>query len=655
MEQLGSGFDVEPVRVDFGRAVVGQRVTRTVKVIASGRAAVTVRAEAQPPFSSAASIEVPGASERNLEVTFVAVLGTSEGTLTLTTDDATKTVTLVGEGVKALDCVPTAPCRSSVFSVSDNACLETVLPDDTSCEPTSLCLERGRCKTGQCLGVARNCDDNNKCTVDACAADIGCVHAPVSCPRPDKPCEVATCSPSKGCDIGKAPDLSICGAVDCVKANVCAAGVCTSIDTPEGFKCGEAIACLPEAQCRDKKCVRADAGIWMPEWTQTLPYTQSEMQSALIEYQGSFYLTVCGIVNQTLDGGTDGGSIADAGTSCGLLSLTGTGFERFVTRFDEGETGQVLSADPTQVIVALDAGVTIFSPLKGLRVDSLPVAPVSLSALATNADFTLSWIAQADGGRVLLSQRDGGIFEQARLPNVASTLAIDSQDTTWASGLNGTVLGVQADGGTAFVDAGANAGFLSVNNNVLSLDTEQLVSTTVAGAPVLTLPQTPGTYEPLLREMLLSSQQGVVFFNRCPSPLSSCLDSVKELWARVLDPLTGQTQWELRIGPPSTSARLREAAVIDIPGTGLVGVASSIVDGAPVTEAVAAVNGRLLGVCPVPVEGTIRSVRLTPTQLLVSAEQDGGLQISSFPLGPIPFQLDGWPTANGLSGQRRAR
>jgi Dictyostelium (slime mold) repeat len=655
IEQLGSGFDAEPTRVDFGRAVIGQRVTRTIKVIASGRASVTVRAATQSPFSSAASVEVPGASERNLEVTFVAGLGSSEATLTLSTDDATKSVTLVGEGVKALDCLPSAPCRSAEFSVSANACVETILPDDTSCEPTSLCLERGRCKMGQCLGVARNCDDNNKCTVDACAADIGCVHAPVSCPRPNKPCEVATCSPSKGCDIGKAPDLSICGAVDCVKANVCTSGLCTSIDTPEGFKCGEAIACLPEAQCRDKKCVRADAGEWMPEWQQTLPYTQSESQSALIEYQGALYLTVCGISNQLLDGGTDGGLVADSGTSCGLLSLTGSGFERFVTRFADGEMGQVVSADPTQVVVALDAGVTLFSPLKGLPVETLPVAPVSLSALATNADFTLSWIAQVDGGRALFAQRDGGFFARAPLPNAASTLAIDQQDTSWALGIEGSLWGLRADGGIAFVDAGPNAGFLSANGGVLSLDTEQLISTSLAGSPVLALPRTTGTYEPLPGEMLLSGQQGAVFFNRCPSPMSSCLDSVKELWVRVLDTLNGQTQWELRVGPPSTPARLREAAVVDVPGTGLISVASSTVDGTPVTEAVAVANGRFLGVCPVPVAGTIRSARLTPTQLVISAEQDGGLQLSSFPLGSLPLQFTGWPTANGLSGQRRAR
>jgi MYXO-CTERM domain-containing protein len=57
------------------------------------------------------------------------------------------------------------------------------------CAPVDMCTLAGSCdmSTGMCsMGMARNCDDNNPCTMDSCVPATGCVNMVIAgCVMPD--------------------------------------------------------------------------------------------------------------------------------------------------------------------------------------------------------------------------------------------------------------------------------------------------------------------------------------------------------------------------------------------------------------------------------------------------------------------------------------
>ena len=83
-----------------------------------------------------------------------------------------------------------------------------VLPcdDQDSCTGPDLCAE------GACIGVPKDCEDGNSCTLDACEAGIGCVHSPAAA---GSPCDDGlACSTGDEClDGACVADLSECGCV----------------------------------------------------------------------------------------------------------------------------------------------------------------------------------------------------------------------------------------------------------------------------------------------------------------------------------------------------------------------------------------------------------------------------------------------------------
>jgi RHS repeat-associated protein len=100
-----------------------------------------------------------------------------------------------------------------------------------------------------------NCNDNNSCTLDACAPSSGCTHAqdpavnPATCgPTCDgscddnQPCTVDSCSPTLGCvHSSAAAEGASCGSTSTCDVNICEAGACVTrrrIDAPGS--CGPA-------------------------------------------------------------------------------------------------------------------------------------------------------------------------------------------------------------------------------------------------------------------------------------------------------------------------------------------------------------------------------------------------------------------------------
>jgi hypothetical protein len=233
--------DVRPeqTEVDFGRVLEGEQSRRTLELVGTGRAGVTVTAATESPFSLPEdTLFVPGGGTVTLEVVFTAGDGPVQGTLVLSSGRRTENVMLKAEGVHPLACVPMVQCRESHFELEPGICVETLAPDGTVCIPSSRCEERGRCQAGVCVGSPRLCDDDNPCTVDTCSPTEGCVTAPVVCPPPTAACKVAVCRRTSGCGEDSAADFSLCGSVDCRTANVCVSGACRAVPTPPELLAG---------------------------------------------------------------------------------------------------------------------------------------------------------------------------------------------------------------------------------------------------------------------------------------------------------------------------------------------------------------------------------------------------------------------------------
>ncbi len=264
-----SGFRAGSDQVDFDKALVGEKVTRELELLATGRGRITVALEAAPPFEVPASVDLVGGGSVLVPITWTVTPGPIEALLTATAADDPVEVKLHGRGVVPQACQPSAWCREARFDLQTEQCIETVAANGAACTPESLCLDDGVCREGECVGTPRSCDDGNACTQDACSPEVGCVHTDVSssCPTPQNPCEEATCHPATGCGTGLRGDGAICGAADCVTVNLCQKGTCKPFPTPEGFLCAPKTPCQDVGRCTGGSCVRPDAGTLEPEWS----------------------------------------------------------------------------------------------------------------------------------------------------------------------------------------------------------------------------------------------------------------------------------------------------------------------------------------------------------------------------------------------------
>ena len=71
------------------------------------------------------------------------------------------------------------PCRVYVCT-AEGKCLEELLKDGLECDDGKLCVADQKCNGGKCEGgTEKDCDDDDKCTVDSCKEDTGgCLHEP---------------------------------------------------------------------------------------------------------------------------------------------------------------------------------------------------------------------------------------------------------------------------------------------------------------------------------------------------------------------------------------------------------------------------------------------------------------------------------------------
>ena len=186
-------------------------------------------------------------------------------------------------------------CAASLCDPKTGSCDTKYKPAGSSCNTANKCVTGQACTAdGGCEGKALDCDDGNPCTVDSCAAAVGCIHAP----KADKtacddgnPCTKATtclagtcigknscqCKADADCekydDGDKCNGLVLCkgglcqadhaSKVTCpalkgqaCKANVCdaASGQCAAVPAGEGAKCDDGDACSLLDTCKGGVC-----------------------------------------------------------------------------------------------------------------------------------------------------------------------------------------------------------------------------------------------------------------------------------------------------------------------------------------------------------------------------------------------------------------
>jgi hypothetical protein len=691
LDNARGDFRPQETELDFGRVLEGEQSRRTVTLIGTGRASITVSAAASAPFSVVDSITVPGGSTTMLEVVFTAGDGPAEGTLELVAGSRTETVVLRGVGVRPLVCMPTAMCRESRFELGPGVCTERPAPDGTQCIPTSLCQEQGRCQAGECVGTPRSCDDDNPCTVDSCSQTEGCVTTPVECPQPTNPCKVGVCRPERGCGEENAANFTVCGAFSCKEANVCLAGTCRPV-SPEGLLCAPATPCQGEGRCGGGECVRPDAGDLEPRFSQELGGAPvAEVGGpVLLAHGGALYASLCG-------GGEDAG--------CRLVSFTENGLLRFEAPYSDGGVRTLLTVSGAGLLMLEPEALESYALANPgarlwqapLRAQGAPGAGWQPSTGAGRVALTaegevvslISWQASADAGVELDGGVDAGLSEVSSTLVVLSTdggvrrigpvggfnvpgsrVALDEQGQVFLGAPGGErmaraepedagtgfatvpVVSTEKDGGTSLALAGGR--LFSGTRHFASTDGGALVP----DGGVLAHVDWDGGEQgllPLDEPVLLLNDVGYAFARTCPDAGAvPCAPEVERLLLRALDVRTGQTRWEVPVLPVDAPGTLYEASLVS---GGAVGTLTDVTtDAGPQAHVQLFAEGERLLMCPLPGTPRVAGAAHVGTTLYVLLERDGTWLLEAYELGSLGnAETHGWPQRHGVSGTRRAR
>ncbi len=122
---------------------------------------------------------------------------------------------------------------------------------------TSDCIKNQYCFNGQCQGGEEIiCDDNNQCTFDACDPNTGCIF--ISKPTGD-PCDDGfNCTIQDRCD---GAELCIGIEKNCTDENQCTRDICVepkgclNIQRRDGIPCDDANKCTKDDKCKRGVCV----------------------------------------------------------------------------------------------------------------------------------------------------------------------------------------------------------------------------------------------------------------------------------------------------------------------------------------------------------------------------------------------------------------
>ncbi len=662
------GFRVagETQSLDFGRVLEKQSATLPLSLTAETRVAVTVSMTVAAPFEVQPTVDIEGGGQVNVPVVFHAGNGPAAAEIVLQANGKEVRVPVKGVGVRPPLCVPSGTCQVSRYVLEQDQCVESLKPDDTECEPTSVCLEKGRCRSGECLGISRSCDDADPCTKDACDLKSGCVNTQKACPPLSNPCHVPICDSKKGCLEVDAADLTPCGPVNCITVSLCVAGACKTSPTPEGVQCGPAVACLGEGFCHNQRCERADAGPWLPAWTASVSGSPVADKPSLLSGANGVFFEVCELPVDAGVGEDDGGldaSVVMRG-GCGLSSYTRSGFERFTAPFDDGALRRLVHVSSAGVVFIADGGLEWRSLNTGALVNVLPtpLAVASPRSVAALADGTvLVALPEDDGGARIIAWSDAGVQLLAQPGFSVKIIAIDELDGLLGyDPATGTVL-LQGDAGVVRLDGGGAANSLLTANGVAMAGLSHLLrSLDDGGVELISLEWSTDAGVPPVpddRSALVGFGTGVVIYRRCVDPLMSCLDADKASYLRRFDAFTGAFRSEVQLLPGGVNATFEETVLLG----GVTGSVATFVHGAldaGVTNAGLAilVEGQPLAFCPLPDRVvSVRGALFTGSRLFVLDDRGPGAAVlQAYELNALPLSSSGWPSADGFGATRRA-
>ncbi|HAN30172.1 MAG TPA: hypothetical protein DCQ06_01110, partial [Myxococcales bacterium] len=74
---------------------------------------------------------------------------------------------------KSPPCADNDPCTLDNCAPKTGKCLHEPAKESSSCDDGNLCTSGSKCVSGQCLGVAKDCDDKSPCTADSCEPATG--------------------------------------------------------------------------------------------------------------------------------------------------------------------------------------------------------------------------------------------------------------------------------------------------------------------------------------------------------------------------------------------------------------------------------------------------------------------------------------------------
>ncbi len=152
----------------------------------------------------------------------------------------------------ALSCEDANPCTTDACDATKGCTHATT--DGEGCDDGSPCTSADQCLKGQCTGVAVVCDDANVCTADSCKPSSGCVSLPVA---------LTACDDGNICTVGDQCVAGLCksaGAKDCNDNNVCTLDLCDAKSVGGcqhanlAGPCDDGLACTFDDSCNAASC-----------------------------------------------------------------------------------------------------------------------------------------------------------------------------------------------------------------------------------------------------------------------------------------------------------------------------------------------------------------------------------------------------------------
>ncbi|MEC9071413.1 MAG: hypothetical protein VX938_03500, partial [Myxococcota bacterium] len=147
-------------------------------------------------------------------------------------------------------------CQEVACASELGVCVIGLSPAGTECAMDDACSLGGECAEGVCTSIgARDCSDDNACTVDTCDPLTGCLQEPMEGSEP--------CEDGLVCTVGDACDAGVCvagtEAMACDDENPCTEDGCDEeaggcVNTPVDGECDDGDACTDGDLCADGGC-----------------------------------------------------------------------------------------------------------------------------------------------------------------------------------------------------------------------------------------------------------------------------------------------------------------------------------------------------------------------------------------------------------------